>query len=131
MQLLDQPEGVLDSFPRPYIIGKIVDESQTVDTNEYNGVKVTMSELKTTWKWSYPLGHENLGIPTKKRIDHYKWWYNLVEEEKKNEFSLTDPHQQNIVDWKKPNDLDAIMEDKKDIDVTSWSHPELPAAPPS
>ena len=54
IQLLDQPEGILDSFPWPYIIGKVLDEFNTVDTDEFNGVKVTMSELKTTWKWSYP-----------------------------------------------------------------------------
>lgn len=69
-ELVDQPEGILDSFPRPYIIGKVVDELVTIETEEFEEVKMTATELRTTWTWSYPMGKDNNAIPTKRKVNH-------------------------------------------------------------
>lgn len=43
--MMSHPDGIYDSFPRPYIVGKVVGETQTIETDELNGIKVTLTEL--------------------------------------------------------------------------------------
>lgn len=78
----------------------------TIETEEFEEVKMTAAELKTTWTWSYPMGKDNNAIPTKRKINHNQWW--VDSSIKPNEYNKTDPHQSDQVDWKKENDLDMI-----------------------
>jgi hypothetical protein len=42
---------------------------------DVDNVKLEISEMKTTWKWSIPVGSGgNLAINSKKKLNHVDWW---------------------------------------------------------
>ena len=51
----------MKSFPRPYLIGRVVDEVETISI-ENDGIIVNVVEVVTTWDWNEPKGAYKNGV---------------------------------------------------------------------
>jgi len=55
------------AFPRPFVVGKVLNEQETQVSNTEN-LRIVMSELECEWAWNKPIGKKQT---TKKFLDYF------------------------------------------------------------
>jgi hypothetical protein len=63
---VDKPV-VFKSFPRPYVIRKVLSENEVL-VNTTSNLRVVVSELECEWRWAKPMGKY---LKTEKFMDYY------------------------------------------------------------